>query len=89
MKMRKVAALCRKYKAAEIYVREANMGGTVQYIGVGGIYCTDGLPLLDADTVCAVMEAPLQQRKDWLVRVRRVAEHTALLVDTVGGKSTS
>jgi len=73
MKLKRVAALCRKNKQAIIWEREANMGGVVQYICTSSAaYVADGLPLMDEDTVCAVLDVPPEQRCKWLVRVEPV-----------------
>lgn len=52
MKIKNIAAICKKNKYAVIYERYTEGGGVVQYIGDGAAaYPVTGLPALDKESL--------------------------------------
>lgn len=69
MKIKNIAAICKKNKYAVIYERYTE-GGVVQYIGDGAAtYPVTGLPALDKESLLTIFDVPEKQREDWFVQV--------------------
>lgn len=70
MKIKNIAAICKKNKYAIIYERHTESGGVVQYIGDGAAACpVTGLPALDKESLLTIFDVPEKQREDWFVQV--------------------
>ena len=70
MKIKNIAAICKKNKYAVIYERYTEGGGVVQYIGDGAAaYPVTGLPALDKESLLTIFDVPEKQREDWFVQV--------------------
>lgn len=70
MKIKNIAAICKKNKYAVIYERHTEGGGVVQYIGDGAAaYPVTGLPALDKESLLTIFDVPEKQREDWFVQV--------------------
>ena len=70
MKIKNIAAICKKNKYAVIYERNTESGGVVQYIGDGAAaYPVTGLPALDKESLLTIFDVPEKQREDWFVQV--------------------
>ena len=69
MKIKNIAAICKKNKYAVIYERYGESGGVIQYIGDGAAaYPVTGLPALDKESLLTIFDVPEKQREDWLHR---------------------
>ena len=63
MKIKNIAAICKKNKYAVIYERYTE-GGVVQYIGDGAAtYPVTGLPALDKESLLTIFDVPEKQRE--------------------------
>lgn len=70
MKIKNIAAICKKNKYAVIYERYTESGGVIQYIGDGAAaYPVTGLPALDKESLLTIFDVPEKQREDWFVQV--------------------
>ena len=70
MKIKNIAAICKKRKYAVIYERETDSGDVVQYIGDGAAaYPITGLPRLDKESLLTIFDVPEKQREDWFVQI--------------------
>ena len=70
MKIKNIAAICKKNKYAVIYERYTEGGGVVQYIGDGAAaYPVTGLPALDKESLLTIFDVPEKQWEDWFVQV--------------------
>ena len=70
MKIKNIAAICKKNKYAVIYERYGESGGVIQYIGDGAAaYPVTGLPKLDKESLLTIFDVPEKQREDWFVQV--------------------
>lgn len=70
MKIKNIAAICKKNKYAVIYERYGESGGVIQYIGDGAAaYPVTGLPALDKESLLTIFDVPEKQREDWFVQV--------------------
>ena len=70
LKIKNIAAICKKNKYAVIYERNTESGGVVQYIGDGAAaYPVTGLPALDKESLLTIFDVPEKQREDWFVQV--------------------
>ena len=70
MKIKNIAAICKKNKYAVIYERYGENGGVIQYIGDGAAaYPVTGLPKLDKESLLTIFDVPEKQREDWFVQV--------------------
>lgn len=64
MKIKNIAAICKKNKYAVIYERYTEGGGVVQYIGDGAAaYPVTGLPALDKESLLTIFDVPEKQRE--------------------------
>lgn len=64
MKIKNIAAICKKNKYAVIYERYGESGGVIQYIGDGAAaYPVTGLPKLDKESLLTIFDVPEKQRK--------------------------
>lgn len=70
MKIKNIAAICKKNKYAAIYERHSASGGVIQYIGDGAaVYPVTGLPALDKESLLTIFDVPEKQREDWFVQI--------------------
>lgn len=70
MKIKNIAAICKKNKYAAIFERQTESGGVYQYIGDGAAaYPVTGLPPLDKESLLTIFDVPEKQREDWFVNV--------------------
>lgn len=75
MKIKSIAAICKKGKQVVLYNRYESGGTLQQYIGDGmTAYPVSGLPKLDEESILTIFDVPEKQREDWFVRVRDVPE---------------
>lgn len=75
MKIKSIAAICKKGKQVVLYNRYESGGTLQQYIGDGmTAYPVSGLPELDEESILTIFDVPEKQREDWFVRVRDVPE---------------
>ena len=66
MRLKSIAALCRREKRAALYTREVGHNEYEQWIGDGGaIYKPDDLPLIDADILLTIFDVSGKNREDW------------------------
>lgn len=66
MRLKSIAALCRREKRAALYTREVGHNEYEQWIGDGGaIYKPDDLPLIDADILLTIFDVSGKDREDW------------------------
>lgn len=74
MKIKNIAAICKKNKIVTLFERYADDGEVVmQYISDGGaVYPVQGLPPLDAESILTIFDIPEKQREDWYVRTSGV-----------------
>jgi len=57
MKIKNIAAICKKNKYAVIYERYGESGGVIQYIGDGAAaYPVTGLPALDKESLLTILQ---------------------------------
>lgn len=75
MKIKSIAALCKKSKVVQLVNHLSDSGEVVQqYIGDGtALYPVTGLPILDEESILTIFDIPEKQKSDWSVR-----EHTEL-----------
>lgn len=75
MKIKSIAAICKKGKEVILFNRRGSGGTLQQYIGDGmTAYPVSGLPELDEESVLTIFDVPEKQREGWLVRVQDVPE---------------
>lgn len=75
MKIKSIAAICKKGKQVILYNRHESGGTLQQYIGDGmTAYPVSGLPELDEESILTIFDVPEKQREDWLVRVMAAPE---------------
>ena len=75
MKIKSIAAICKKGKQVVLFNRHESGGTLQQYIGDGmTAYPVSGLPELDEESILTIFDVPEKQREDWFVRVRDVPE---------------
>ena len=69
MKIKSIAAICKKGKQVVLYNRYESGGTLQQYIGDGmTAYPVSGLPKLDEESILTIFDVPEKQREDWFVR---------------------
>ena len=69
MKIKSIAAICKKNKQVVLFNRYSDSGTISQYIGDGSaVYPISGLPELDEESILTIFDVPEKQREDWLVR---------------------
>ena len=75
MKIKSIAAICKKNKQVVLFNRYGDSGTISQYIGDGSaVYPISGLPELDEESILTIFDVPEKQREDWLVRYRDIPE---------------
>ena len=75
MKIKSIAAICKKGKQVVLYNRYESGGTLQQYIGDGmTAYPVSGLPELDEESILTIFDVPEKQREDWFVRVMPAPE---------------
>lgn len=75
MKIKSIAAICKKNKQVVLFNRYSDNGTVSQYIGDGSaVYPISGLPELDEESILTIFDVPEKQREDWLVRYRDIPE---------------
>lgn len=76
MKIKNIAAICKKNKSVVLFERYSDEGEVVlQYIGDGAaVYPVIGLPVLDKESVLTIFDIPEKQREDWYVRSTGIPE---------------
>lgn len=68
MKLKKVAALCAKSKHYVLFDKIDSTGEITQWLGDGySLYPLNGLPILDEETLFAVLDVPEKQREKAVV----------------------
>lgn len=78
MKIKNIAAICKKNKYAVIYERYGESGGVIQYVGDGAAaYPVTGLPKLDKESLLTIFDVPEKQREDWFVQVAGILRKSA------------
>lgn len=70
MKIKSIAAICKKNKYVVLFDKYSENGETVlQYIGDGAaVYPVVGLPPLDKESVLTIFDVPEKQREGWIVK---------------------
>lgn len=75
MKIKNIAAICKKNKQVVFFNRYGSGDTLTQYIGNGGaVYPISGLPELDDESVLTIFDVPEKQRADWFVRHMDIPE---------------
>lgn len=75
MKIKNIAAICKKNKQVVLFNRYGSGDTVTQYMGDGyAIYPISGLPELDEESILTIFDVPEKQREDWLVRHMGVPE---------------
>lgn len=75
MKIKSIAAICKKNKQVVLFNRYSDSGTLSQYIGDGNaVYPISGLPELDEESILTIFDVPEKQRENWLVRYRDIPE---------------
>lgn len=75
MKIKSIAAICKKNKQVVLFNRYSDSGTLSQYIGDGNaVYPISGLLELDEESILTIFDVPEKQREDWLVRYRDIPE---------------
>lgn len=75
MKIKSIAAICKKNKRVVLFNRYSESGTLSQYIGDGSaVYPISGLPEPDEESVLTIFDVPEKQREDWFVRYRDIPE---------------
>lgn len=75
MKIKNIAAICKKNKQVVLFNRYGRGDTVAQYIGDGGaVYPISGLPELDEESILTIFDVPERQREDWLVKYRDIPE---------------
>ena len=65
MKIKSIAAICKKNKQVVLFNRYSDSGTLSQYIGDGNaVYPISGLPELDEESILTIFDVPEKQRKD-------------------------
>lgn len=73
MKIKSIAAICKKNKQVVLFNRYSDSGTLSQYIGDGNaVYPISCLPELDEESILTIFDVPEKQREDWLVRYRDI-----------------
>lgn len=73
MKLKGIAALCKKNKWANVFQEYGNDTELVQYIGDGtAFYQVNNLPNLDKESLLTIFEIPEKQWGSWLVQVNEI-----------------
>lgn len=69
MKIKSIAALCKKVRYAVIMDSASADGSIVQFIGDGNAaYMCDGLPTVEEESLLAIFDVPQEQRNTWYVK---------------------
>lgn len=70
MKIKSIAAICKKSKRVVLYSKRNIEGDIVQqYISDGSaVYPVSGLPALDEESILTIFDIPEKQREDWFVK---------------------
>lgn len=76
MKIKNIAAICKKNKAIVLFEKHSESGDTViKYIGDGGAaYPVAGLPPLDTESVLTIFDVPEKDRDKYIVRTMGIPE---------------
>ena len=76
MKIKNIAAICKKNKTIVLFEKHSESGDTViQYIGDGGAaYPVTGLPPLDTESVLTIFDVPEKDRDKYIVRTMGIPE---------------
>lgn len=75
MKIKSIAAICKKNKQIVLFNRTED-GETVQQFISDGAACypVSGLPILDEESILTIFDVPEKQREDWYVKYAPVPE---------------
>lgn len=75
MKIKSIAAICKKNKQVVLFNRYGSGDTVTQYIGDGGaVYPINGLPELDEESLLTIFDVPEKQREDWFVKYMSIPE---------------
>ena len=75
MKIKSIAAICKKNKQVALFNRYSESGTLLQYISGGtAAYPVYGLPELDKKSILTIFDVPEKQREDWFVRYGSIPE---------------
>lgn len=75
MKIKSIAAICKKNKQVVIFNRYSGDEAVTQYIGDGGaVYPINGLPELDEENLLTIFDVPEKQRADWFVKYMSIPD---------------
>ena len=75
MKIKNIAAICKKYKQVVLLNRYGDGETVTQYMGdAAALYPISGLPELDEESILTIFDVPEKQREDWLVKYIGVPE---------------
>lgn len=87
MKIKSIAAICKKKKYVMLIKREDRFGNILQYVSDGGaIYSVEGLPELDKDSLLTIFDIPEKQRDKWIVTTLSDIPGKIELDDTVANE---
>lgn len=74
MKIKSIAAICKKSKVIYLYTKREEYS-VMQYIGDGSTaYPLDGVPELDAQSIMTIFDIPEKQRDDWFIKEQDLPE---------------
>lgn len=75
MKIKKIAAICNQEGVFRLYNHVDSQGVVAQWLGTqSAIYQLTGLPMLDEDSLCAVLDIPEKKREKLSIRCVEMPE---------------
>lgn len=84
MKIKSIAALCKKVRHAVIMDSASADGSIVQFIGDGNAaYICDGLPTVEEESLLAIFDVPQEQRNTWHVKRSNVYDKLKAAVEKI------
>lgn len=87
MKIKSIAALCKKNKHIVLFEKLDHDGELIQYIGDGvAVYPLADMPPLDKESALTIFDVPEKQRADWLVETVASAPREIIFDDFVDGE---
>ena len=88
MKIKRIAAICKSQKKAELWTRPDHRGEVAaQYILAGrGVYRLQGMPVMEAEHLLGLFDIPGKDRDDWQLENRLADDTLCNLADTENGE---
>ncbi len=79
MKLKTIAQLCKKRKCYFLFDKPSDAGGITQWLGDGcAAYILDGMPLLNKESLCRVLDIVGKQQEKMILRQLEVPEGLCL-----------